>query len=727
MTASSNFNPKQRSLWLSATIMAVFALGLSASSQMPVNAAATSTFNTEGSYAPSEKQRRVSKLVGAVMERAHYRQTTINDPISSVMLDRYLTALDPGRSYFLASDIQDFERIRYQLDDAVLTGNIEPVFMVYNRLQTRNRERFAYAIKLLDTAPDFTLDESFVYDRSKSPWLASANDMDELWRKRVKNDALSLMLTGKSWAEARDLLSKRYERAIKNLDKTTNDDVFDVFMNSFLHALDPHSNYFSPRESNEFKIQMSLSYEGIGASLSTVDDFVVVQSVIAGGAAALSGLLNANDRITAVGEGVTGNLVDVSGWRIDDVVQLIRGKGGTTVRLQILPAGAAPGSTEKVISLVRNKITMETLAAKQTVRTVQREGKDLKIGIITVPSFYQDTDAEQAGDPNYRSLTRDVRNAINELKKEQVQAIVMDLRANGGGNLQEAIGLTGLFINTGPVVQVRQTGGHIEALDDTDKGIAWDGPLTVLIDRYSASASEIFAGAIQDYGRGLIIGQQSFGKGTVQTVNPLDRFSASQDAGFGQLTITSGKFYRITGESTQHRGVQPDITLPSAINLEDIGESSMESALPWDQIKTTKFNKYSDLKANIFSVSNEINTEHTQRVAQSPSYQYLLQNIAAYETLRSEKAISLNLKARQQQRENLDKARLERANARNRSLGKPVYENLEALEKQENQEAQKKDDTSDALLLETVEITADFNQRWSSILSNRLANTAKAH
>ncbi len=722
MTSPSNNRYfHKRSLWLSTTAMAVLALGLSASSQLPVNAASVSA---AGSFAPTEKQRRVSKLVSAVMERAHYRQTTINDPISSVMLDRYLTTLDPAHSYFLTSDIREFDRIRYQLDDAVLNGSIDPVFTVYNRFQTRNRERISFALELLKTKPDFSLEESFEYDRSKADWLNSMDEMNDLWRKRVKNDALSLMLTGKSWEEARDLLNKRYDRALKNLDKITSDDVFDVFMNSFLHVLDPHSNYFSPRDSDEFKIQMSLSYEGIGASLSLVDDFVVVQNVIAGGAAASSGLVSANDRITAVGEGATGKLVDVSGWRIDDVVQLIRGKGGTTVRLQILPAGAAPGSTEKVISLVRNKITMETLAAKQTVRTIQRDGKDIKVGVITVPSFYQDTDAEQAGDPNYRSLTRDVRNAIDELKKENVQAIVMDLRADGGGNLQEAIGLTGLFIKTGPVVQVRQTGGHIEALDDTDTSVAWDGPLTVLIDRYSASASEIFAGAIQDYGRGLIIGQQSFGKGTVQTVNPLDRFSASKDAGFGQLTITTGKFYRITGESTQHRGVQPDISLPSSINTEDVGESSMESALPWDRIRAAQFKPASSLSSSLPSLVDSLNSSHIQRIAGDANFQYLLQNIDAYETLRKEKSVSLNLKERQKQREEMDKARLQRANARNLSLGQPTFTSLEELEKQENSDTQKKDTAYDALLTESAEITADFSRWWTGNQTRNAASSA---
>jgi carboxyl-terminal processing protease len=686
----------KRSLVLSTTVALVLALGLSTSSQAPINNAVAAA--SETTYTPTEKQRRVSKLVSAVIERSHYRQTAINDPVSSVMLDRYLSGLDPMRSYFTTADTKEFERIRYQLDDAVINGTVDPAFAVYNRFQTRNRERLNYALELLKQEPDFTVDESFDYDRAKAPWPSTDAEMNELWRKRVKNDALSLMLTGKTWVEARDVLRKRYERALKNLDKVTNEDVFDVFMNSFAHVFDPHSNYFSPRDSDEFKIQMSLSYEGIGASLSVVDDFVVVQNVIAGGSAAVSGLVNANDRITAVGEGKDGKLVDVAGWRIDDVVQLIRGKGGSTVRLQVLPAGAAPGSTEKVISLVRSKISLEAQAAKKDIRTIKRDGRDMKVGIITVPSFYQDTDAAQSGDPNYRSLTRDVRKLIDGLKTEGVEAIVMDLRADGGGNLQEAIGLTGLFIGTGPVVQVRQTGGQIEALDDTDSTVAWSGPLTVLIDRFSASASEIFSGAIQDYGRGLIIGQQSYGKGTVQNVYPLDRFAANKEPGFGQLTITTGKFYRITGESTQHRGVQPDVTLPSIISTEDVGESAQESALPWDRIRPASFKRSNDFKPAI----DTLVSEHNQRITHDPNYQFLLQNISAYDALRQDKTLSLNLKKRQQEREQQDKARLDRENARRTSLSLPTVASLEVLEKS-------KEEAPDALLSESAEITADLD------------------
>ena len=691
---------KSRGLWLTAFASIVALAAFASTNHEPISSAAAS--NATGNYEPTERERRVSKLVSSVIERSHYRQSPINDPISSLTLDRYLEALDSAHSYFETSDIQDFEHIRYQLGTAVLSGALEPAFTVYNRFQTRSRERLNYALTLLKTAPDFTLKESFDYDRSKAAWPKNADELNELWRKRVKSDVLSLMLTGKSWSEASELLTKRYERALKNLDKVTSDDVFEVFINSLVHVFDPHSNYLSPRNSDEFKIAMSLSYEGIGASLQLIDDYVTVQNTIAGGAAATSGLVNANDRILGVAEGKEGKVVDVVGWRLDDVVQLIRGKEGSTVRLQIMPAGATPGSPEKIVTLKRSKITLEAQAAKKDIHTIKRDGKDVKVGVITVPSFYQDYDAHARGDQNYRSTTRDVRNLINDLKTAGVAAIVIDLRANGGGNLQEAVGMTGLFVTKGPVVQVRQTGGEIEVLNDEDTTVAWSGPLTVLTDRFSASASEIFSGAIQDYGRGLIIGQQTYGKGTVQNLYPLDRYAVGKDPGFGELTITIGKFYRVTGESTQNRGVQPDITLPSAISADEVGESTQPSALPWDRIRAAGFDHGNNLKP----VFETLVQEHNQRVNSDANYQYLLKNIAAFEQLRKEKTVSLNLQERQQEREQLDKARLERENLRRAALGLKPAVSLEALEKA-------KEPQPDELLDETAEISADFDIWWN--------------
>jgi len=682
-------------MWLIALATAIFLFGFGDASRQTGGTAFASAV---ADYEPTERERRVGKLVSDIIEHHHYRQSPINDPISSITLDRYIESLDPSRSFFTAGDIQDFEHIRYQLDDAILHGTLEPAFVVYNRFQTRNRERLQYALSLLKTQPDFTINESIDFDRSKAPWAKSNDELNELWRKRVKSDALSLMLTGKNWNEVSDTLTKRYGRALKNMEKITSDDVFDVFINSMLHVFDPHSNYLSPRNADEFKIAMSLSYVGIGASLQMIDDYVTVQNTIAGGSAAASGLINASDRIVGVGDGKDGKLQDVIGWRLDDVVQLIRGKEGTFVRLQIMPAGATPGAPEKTVTLKRSKITLEAQAAKKSIHTITRDGKEIKVGVITVPSFYQDYEANQQHDPNYRSTTRDVRNLINDLKASNIDALIIDLRANGGGNLQEAVSLTGLFIGEGPVVQVRRSDGNVEVMNDSDIKVAWGGPLTVLTDRYSASASEIFSGAIQDYGRGLVIGQQTYGKGTVQDIRNLNQFSFSRDSKFGDLTYTMGKFYRVTGESTQHRGVQPDISLPSAISTDDVGESAQQSALPWDRIRSTNFAHNTALRNSV----DELRKEHDQRIVNNPNYQYLLKSIAAIDQIRKEKVISLNLKTRQQEREQNDRERLERENKRRAAVGLKPIESLEALEKT-------KEEAPDPLLDETAEITADLD------------------
>ncbi|MFO7305147.1 MAG: carboxy terminal-processing peptidase [Gammaproteobacteria bacterium] len=666
---------------------------LAGTAQAPVaKAVATSSVQE---LAPTERHRRVSKLVSNVIERSHYRQAPINDPISSLVLDRYLEQLDASRSYFLASDIAEFERFRYQLDDAVVEGRLEPVFTIFNRFQQRNRERVAYALELLKTEPDFTVDEYFEFDRSKAPWPKDEAELNEIWRKRVKNDAVSLMLTGKTWPETRETLQKRYERVLKRNQQVTSDDIFEVFMNAFAHVFDPHSSYFSPRNSEEYKIQMSLSYEGIGASLQLVDDYVTVLNVLPGGPAAVAGTLNPNDRIIAVGEGKTGKMVDVVGWRLDDVVQIIRGKVGTTVRLQILPAGAAPGSGEKQIELVRNRVTLEAQAAQKQLRTIQRDDRELKVGIVTVPSFYQDFEAKAAGAPDYRSTTRDVRRLIEELKAEGMDALVIDLRGNGGGHLTEATALSGLFIPQGPIVQLRETGGRVEVLDDPEPGVVWDGPLVVLVDRFSASASEIFAAAIQDYGRGIIVGQQTFGKGSVQNLYPLDRYALGSDPGFGQLTVTIGKYYRVTGESTQHRGVQPDIALPTGISPDEVGESTRESALPWDRIRPVDYTKQAVLSQAVA----ELTRAHEERVANDPNFKLMLAELEAHDRARSQKRVSLNLQARMAERERLDKERLDRENQRRAARGEPPIASLSELGNAE---------PPDVILDETVQIAADF-------------------
>src|SRR5579864_4170235 len=519
--------------------------------------------------------------------------------------------------------------------------------------------------------------------------------MDELWRKRVKNDALSLMLTGKSWAEASDILRKRYERVLRRVDQVTSEDVFENLMNAYARAFDPHSSYFSPRSSEEYRIQMSLNYEGIGASLQLVDDYVTIMSVLEGGPAAVAGTLKNNDRIVAVGQGRDGPFTDVIGWRLDDVVQLIRGKAGTTVRLQVLPAGAAPGSGEKVLQFVRNKVTLEAQAAHKDVKTVVRNGRTLKIGIITVPGFYQDIAAQNAGDQNYRSTTRDVLKLLNELKAEKIDGLVIDLRNDGGGYLPEATALTGLFIDHGPVVQLRDTSGRLEVLDDPQSGPLYNGPLAVLVDRMSASASEIFAGAIQDYHRGLIIGQTTFGKGTVQSPMSLDR---SRDALSGQLTVTIGKFYRVTGESTQHRGVEPDIPLASVLDTKEVGESALESSLPWDRISGVPYRSSTALAAEPPVAA--LASAEDARAQHDPDYRWLLSDIAAIDTLRGQHSVSLNLKVRREERTREDKERLDRENSRRLAKNLPPLKTVADLDKA-------KEDLPDVALDQAAQIMTD--------------------
>jgi carboxyl-terminal processing protease len=684
----------KRSRWITAIAVCASATGLAAllgaAMTPPAPAPAASAV-----LAPTDQENYVARRVSDIVAREHYRKAPLDDRLSSLILDRYLDAIDGGRSYFYASDIAEFERYRYQLDDAIKAGDVEPAFVIFRRFQQRSRERMNYAIELLAKKPDFDIDESFSFDREKEPWPANAAEMNELWRKRVKNDVLSLITAGKQWPEAADVLRKRYEHVAKRMDQSKPDDVFEAFMNAFVLSLDPHSNYFSARNSEEYNIQMSLSYEGIGASLQLTDDYVTVIDVIAGGPAAISGKLTANDRITAVGEGRTGELTDVIGWRLDDVVQKIRGPGGTLVRLQLLPAGAAPGSPQKVVEFTRNRVSLEAQASHKTMRTVQRNGRDVKVGIITVPSFYQDYDASRAGVKDFRSTTRDVQRLISELRKDGAEVLIMDLRANGGGYLPEAESLTGLFIDRGPVVQLRDTTGRIEVDDDPDPAIFYGGPLIVLVDRFSASASEIFAGAIQDYGRGLIVGQQTYGKGTVQNAHPLNYTIFGRKPELGQLNVTIGKYYRITGESTQDRGVTPDIALPSLIDANEVGESTRDRALPWDHIEPATFKLEGDLKP----LAATVQKLHDERTADSADFRYLHDDIAALEAMRNQKTLSLNLKAREAERKRQDSERLARENAWRTARNMPLAKSLEDV----------KDDAAAGILLdETTQIAADL-------------------
>jgi carboxyl-terminal processing protease len=664
---------RRSSGWITACLVALAALALAGSVQAP----ASPSLLPPGAIAPSDTQRATARKIGRILEEAHYSHAPIDHRMSEVVFQRYLEFLDPQRSYLLAGDVNEFSAYRLQFDDMIRTGNIDPAYLMFARFQQRNRERMQYALSLLKAEPDWTVEESFEFERTHAPWPADAAQIDDLWRRRVKNDALSLLLAGKQWPEAADVLRKRYERVLKRIDQVTNEDVFESLMNAYARAFDPHSSYFSPRSSEEYRIQMSLNYDGIGASLQVVDDYVTIMNIIEGGPAAVAGTLKTNDRITGVGQGREGTITDVIGWRLDDVVQLIRGKAGTGVRLQVLPGGAAPGSPEKVLEFVRNKITLEAQAAHKDVKTVARNGRAYRIGVITVPGFYQDIAAQNAGDENYRSTTRDVARLLRELKSENVDGLVLDLRGDGGGYLPEATALTGLFINHGPVVQLRDTTGRLEVLDDPESGPAYNGPLAVLVDRMSASASEIFAGAIQDYHRGLIIGQTTFGKGTVQNLVPLDRWS--KEPVNGQLTVTIGKFYRVTGESTQHRGVEPDIPLASVLDTKEVGESALESSLPWDRIAGVPF-KTSAVSATEPTVATLASAEDA-RAQHDPDYRWLVSDIAAIDTLREHHSVSLNLKLRREERAREDTERLERENNRRVAKNLPPLKTLADLDK----------------------------------------------
>jgi carboxyl-terminal processing protease len=645
---------------------------------LPALGANESTIN-DSELVPEPRHEKIGQLVTEFIQKSHYQHAAVDDDLSSKVLDRYIEALDNNRMYFLASDIAVFEQFRYELDEMVRSEPLNPVFEMFEVYRTRVRERLNFALAQLDTEPNFTIDESYEFDREELPWAKSEAELDEIWRLRVKNDELSLALADKTWEESREILRKRYTRFLKRMDQLNSDDVFETFMNAFAHTLDPHSSYLSPRNSEEYRIQMSLSYFGIGASLQIDDDYVQVINIIPGGPAAIDGKLQPKDRITAVAQGEDGELVDVIGWRLDDVVQLIRGPADTVVRLQIMPAGTLPGADQKMLSLTRNQVKLEEQAAKSKIISVPREGRQWSIGVIEVPSFYRDYRALSDGDKDYTSTTKDVKRLIAELEEKGVDGLVIDLRDNGGGHLTEATALSGLFIDNGPVVQLRNSNGRISRLDDPDPvaRVAYNGPLAVLVNRYSASASEIFAAAIQDYARGVIIGQQTFGKGTVQNLYSLDQYvRRPDDEGLGQLTLTIGKYYRVTGESTQHRGVDPDIALPSHIDAAQVGESVRDSALPWDTIRTTNFRRGAPLDTTISSLTANYNS----RIKDDPDFQYLVDSIMDMEEVRSQKTVSLNIDARRIEREQAQDRQLQRENARRAALGLEPIESVEALE-----------------------------------------------
>ena len=676
---------------------------------LTLRVAGTATTTPTADLTMNEKHPDISQRVTRIIEDLHYSRPRIDNSFSSAILDRYLDTLDGNRLYFLSSDISSFGRYRYELDDRARDGELEPVFEIFNVFRARTEERIAYALTLLEQEPDFTIDESFRFDRSEMAWPTTDEEIQDVWRQHVKNAGLSLVLTGKTWEETAEILQERYERVLTRIVQLTADDVFATFMNAMAHTMDPHSSYMSPRDSEEYRIQMSLSYDGIGASLQLTNDYVTVINVIAGGPAQLDGQLKPEDRITGVAQGDDGEVVDVIGWRLDDVVQIIRGPGGTLVRLQILPAGAAPGSPERVLSLVRDKVKLEEQAAKSDRLEITHEGNPYHIGVIRVPSFYLDYAARTRGEEDYTSTTRDVERLVGELQAEGIDGLVLDLRQNGGGHLSEATELSGLFIERGPVVQLRQTRGNIEVLDDPMPGVVYDGPLAVLVDRYSASASEIFAAAIQDYERGIVIGQQTFGKGSVQNLFNLDRFMRAP--GYGQLTLTIGKYYRVTGGSTQHRGVLPDIELPSLVDTDTVGESTRDTALPWDQIDPTRFRAETSLDPAIQLLTER----HMARVATDPDYNYLLEDVAAFGELRDRETVSLNLLERQAERDLLQEQQLTRENERRAGL------DLEPLASIDDFEAA---EASDIQLDQAARVVADMAALDAGLSAPELVTTS---
>ena len=598
---------------------------------------------------PVAAQTQAALWASRVLARYHYKAMPLDDAMSEKIFDNYFESLDSEKLYFTQADIDRFAPMRTKFDDAINNEELTVPFAIFNLYQQRFNDRMNYARGLLKTKFDFTVDETLQLDREKAPWAKNEDEVRDLWRKRVKNDWLRLKLAGKDEKAIRETLDKRYAGYISRLQKLNNEDVFQMFMNAYATAIEPHTNYLGPRSADNFDIAMRLSLEGIGAVLQTRDDYTIIREIVPGSPADKSGKLKVGDRVVGVAQG-NGPFTDVLGWRIDDVVQLIRGEKGSTVRLDVIPGDAGVDAKHVTVSMVRKKISMEEQAAKKSIIEVKDNGVTRRIGVISLPTFYQDFEARRKGDKDFKSATRDVERILGELKKDKVDNVLIDLRNNGGGSLVEAVELTGLFINKGPVVQQRTAEGRVEVEADTKPGLAWDGPMGVLINRGSASASEIFAAAIQDYGRGLVIGEPSFGKGTVQTLLDLDRFSQSEKVRYGELKMTIAQFFRINGGTTQLRGVTPDIKLPVLSDVENFGESSFSNALPWVSIKPATYVPLGNLKELV----DPLQKRHEARIAKDKDFLDLREDIAEVMRIRKENAISLNEAVRRKERDAQD-------------------------------------------------------------------------
>lgn len=666
---------------------------------------------------PDEQQSLVLREVVQLIENYNYKKIKINDSISSVIFDRYIKALDPSRYYFLANDIKEFEKYRTALDDDFRVGDLSGPFYIFNVYLKRYNDRINYSMSQIKGKYDYNQNDTYEYDREKKPWVSTVTDLDKIWKDRVKYELVNLKIAGTDDAKNVETLTKRYESLKTQAAKFNNQDVFQILMNSFTEAVDPHTNYFNPRNAETFNIEMSRSIEGIGATLQLENEVTKIVSVVPGGPAFKSKQINAGDRIVAVAQGINGEFEDIIGWRIDNAVAKIKGPKGTTVKLKVIPVGQELSSKPVIITLVREKVNLVDQSAKKTVKTVISEGKPFKIGIIDVPAFYADFKAANAGDPNYKSTTRDVRLLLDTLKNiDKVDAVVMDLRANGGGSLIEAIDLTGLFIDKGPVVQVKDLRGNVEVDEDKQPGAIWEGPLGVIVDRLSASASEIFAGAIQDYGRGVVMGTQTYGKGTIQSSIDLNRFvnpsmlqkmaalfkktetvsiPDKQTKGepassivldkdgipqLGQINLTIGKFYRVNGNSTQHKGVMPDFNFPSIYPLDKIGEDTEPSALPFDMVKESNFKVVADLT----DVKASLAKLHEQRMLNSVAYKVLQDDITEAKKRDGQTTITLNQAKLKAERDAVEAKSLSRLNELRAARGLAPVKKGDKIPKDEN-------------------------------------------
>ena len=648
--------------------------------------------------------------------RFHYSPRSLDDALSKEIFDAYLESLDGDRLFFLSADIDQFKPWRVQMDDALLRGDLQPAFDIFNIYRKRVAERTDFVRQRLKQPFDFATEDSYAFKREDLPWEGSVSALNKVWERRVKNDFLRLKLAGKEDAAIVETLDKRYETYAKRVSELKAEDVFQTFLNAYANSIEPHTAYMNARTSENFNISMRLSLEGIGAVLQRDDEYTVVRSIVPGGPADMSGKLKVGDRIVGVGQGEAGSVVDVVGWRIDDVVELIRGPKDSAVRLDVIPASAGLDGEHNQVTLVRQKVKLEEQAAKKRVIELVDGEQTRRIGVIDLPTFYQDFEGRRRDEPDYRSASRDVAKLLGELKKEKVDGLVIDLRNNGGGSLTEAIELTGLFIDKGPVVQVRDYTKRVQVEKDDDAGVAWEGPMAVLVNRASASASEIFAGAIQDYGRGLIIGEPTFGKGTVQNLVDLDRFAAKESPGLGQIRLTVAQFFRVSGGSTQHKGVVPDIAFPVTLDAEDYGESAYPNALPWTQIDGAAHQQLADFTPLIPALQRL----HEARAAKDLEFRWWAEDVAEYRRQREQNQISLNFDKRKAERDANEAKRKARETER-KAAGLDDGSNLVALDDglqsdergvvadpaDQAEPEQKKPERADPLLREAAKVLVD--------------------